>query len=105
MKLKPILEPFALYKPSKWIEGKVIGAARKIKFNIYRQRVKRHRNSHHLDRKTPRVLIAANGGIGNAVEATPLVEAVRMFWPMSEITLLTSAGYLFENWCVPDRIN
>jgi heptosyltransferase-3 len=104
MKLKPILEPFALYKPSKWIEGKAIGAAVKLKSILYRRCVKAHRSSRKNALQTQRVLIAANGGIGNAVEATPLIEAVRMFWPMSEITLLTSAGDLFENWCVPDRI-
>ncbi|MBW8017462.1 MAG: glycosyltransferase family 9 protein [Planctomycetes bacterium] len=104
MKWKPILEPIALYKPSKWIEGKAICAAVKLKSILYRRRVKAHRSSRQNALQARRVLIAANGGIGNAVEATPLVEAVRMFWPQSEITLMTCAGDLFENWCVPDRI-
>ncbi|MCF7957217.1 MAG: glycosyltransferase family 9 protein [Phycisphaerae bacterium] len=53
----------------------------------------------------PRILVVMNaGGIGNAVEATPLVEAVRSFWPGAQITLLVPRGDLFDNWCVPDHI-
>ncbi|MCF7955499.1 MAG: hypothetical protein K9M75_06835, partial [Phycisphaerae bacterium] len=104
MKWKPILEPIGLYNPFMRMRDKAIAAAGDIKFNTYRRRVKRYRSLHHVDAAKPRVLIAADGGIGNAVQATPLVQTARMFWPNSQITLLTSAGDLFENWCVPDRV-
>ena len=104
MKWKPILEPIGLYKPSMSMRDKAVCAAQKIKFNVYRRQVKKHRAGIKTRDLGPRVLIAANGGIGNAVQATPLVQAVRMHWPDSDITLLTSAGDLFENWCIPDTI-
>jgi ADP-heptose:LPS heptosyltransferase len=38
------------------------------------------------------------------IEATPLIQAVRLYFPRSNITLLTNFSELFENWCVPDHI-
>ncbi|MHC5182890.1 MAG: glycosyltransferase family 9 protein [Planctomycetota bacterium] len=52
-----------------------------------------------------RVLVLAHsGGVGNAVEATPLVQAIRMLWPSCHLTFAPPSDCLFENWCVPDRI-
>ena len=45
-----------------------------------------------------------NTGIGNAVEATPLVQAIRIHWPKAHITLYTPGGDLFEDWNVPDEV-
>jgi len=44
------------------------------------------------------------GGIGNSIEATPLVQAVRILWPRAEITIVVPPGDLFDGWCVPDHI-
>lgn len=52
-----------------------------------------------------RVLVLAHSaGIGNAVEATPLVQAIRMLWPECHLTFFPPPGDLFSDWCVPDRI-
>lgn len=51
------------------------------------------------------ILISAyDGGIGNAVEATPLVLAARSLWPAANLYFLTQYPTLFKNWCVPDKI-
>lgn len=53
----------------------------------------------------PKVLVVMNtAGIGNAIEATPFVQAVRMLWPKAVITVLVPKGDLFDDWTVPDRI-
>lgn len=52
----------------------------------------------------PRVLVAMNEGIGNAVEATPLVQAIRSLWPRAHITLLVVGADLFREWSLVDRV-
>lgn len=53
----------------------------------------------------PNILVAAAaGGIGNAVEATGLVQAIRLRWPKCRLTFVTPYADLFENWCVTDRV-
>ena len=58
-------------------------------------------SNRHMDQ---RVLVAMDAGIGNAVEATPLVQAIRSLWPSSHITILTPPGDLFDGWCVVDKV-
>lgn len=54
---------------------------------------------------SPKILVAAGaGGIGNAVEATGLVQAIRLLWPTCRLTFVTPYAELFENWCVVDRV-
>lgn len=103
-KWSPILKPIGLYKPAMWLQGISVDLLRKLKAIVYSRRLKKYRKMHRLNGEKMRVLIVSNDGIGNAIEATPLVQAAREFWPASEITLLTSAGDLFDRWCVPDRI-
>ena len=51
------------------------------------------------------ILVVANlGGIGNAIAATPLVQALRMLYPTAYIVFLAKQGDLFDSWCVPDII-
>lgn len=45
-----------------------------------------------------RVLVVMNGGIGNAVQATPLVQAIQMHWPQAQIDLFTPYQNLFAGW-------
>ncbi|MFC1542118.1 glycosyltransferase family 9 protein [Candidatus Latescibacterota bacterium] len=45
-----------------------------------------------------------NGGIGNAAEATPLVQAIRALWPKSEITIFPPSGDLLDDWCVVNNV-
>lgn len=51
-----------------------------------------------------RVVVGMNAGIGNAVEATPLVQALRTLWERAYITVVAPPGDLFSDWCVPDRV-
>jgi len=72
---------------------------------IHHMRLSRLKKLQRVPLTGPRVLVAMNNiGIGNAVEATPLVQAIRVLWPTAIITLLTGPGDLFDDWSVPDRI-
>ena len=66
-----------------------------------RQRYRQQKQSLSIG---PRVLVVSRSGIGNLVEATPLIQAIRLYWPQAWITLLTAGGDLLEDWCIPDRI-
>jgi ADP-heptose:LPS heptosyltransferase len=50
------------------------------------------------------MLLVMNGGIGNAVEATPLVYALRTLFPAAHLTLLGPGGDLFDDWPVVDSV-
>jgi len=72
---------------------------------IHHMRLSRLKKLQRLPLTGPSVLVVMNNiGIGNAVEATPLVQAIRMLWPTAIITVLTGPGDLFDDWSVPDRI-
>ncbi len=53
----------------------------------------------------PRVLVPFTGpmGIGDVVDATPLIQAIRIHWPRAAITLYRPPGDLLAGWCVVDR--
>jgi len=51
-----------------------------------------------------RILVLANGGIGNAIQATPLVLALRSLWPKAFIVFLAPRGDLFEGWGAVDAV-
>lgn len=53
----------------------------------------------------PRVLVSFYGpiGIGDTVDATPLVQAIRIRWPRAAITLYRPPKGLLDDWCVIDR--
>lgn len=72
---------------------------------IRRIRTKRLKKLQRVPPAGPGVLVVMNNiGIGNAVQATPLVQAIRMLWPKANITVLTPPGDLLDDWCVPDFI-
>ena len=73
-----------------------------IKKRIYHLKFSRRPFSLAPQKKV--LVLACCGGIGNAVEATPLVQAVRILWPNCHLTFATVSGDLFWNWCVPDRV-
>lgn len=64
----------------------------------------RYRRRMRTNAYGPRVLVVSRSGIGNLVEATPLVQAIRILWPQAWITVATAGGDLLENWCVPDCV-
>lgn len=72
---------------------------------IYRRKLIRHKRRCLSALSPPNVLVVISTlGIGNAVEATPFVQAVRMLWPGSDITLFTLKGDIFKDWAIPDLI-
>lgn len=83
--------------------------SRKIKLHlkgmVLQKKRKRFRKINAQIMFGPKVLVAMNtAGIGNVVEATPFIQAVRMLWPKSTITILAPSGDLFDGWVVPDKI-
>ncbi len=77
----------------------------KLKEIIYRAKLAHHQRTMATLSTGPDVLITLNeAGIGNLVWATPFIQAIRMIWPKSEITLLTSHGDLFDGWAIVDHI-
>jgi heptosyltransferase-3 len=74
--------------------------------SVYLRRLKlfrHHKCKMRIDK--PRILIYLHkSGIGNAIEATPLIQAIRALWPSSSITVLFTANELFDGWSIPDRV-
>jgi ADP-heptose:LPS heptosyltransferase len=84
-------------------QGAVAGVYR-WKRRAWRGRLRRLRERARDPLAAPRVLVRMDAGIGNAVEATPLVQAVRTLWPRAHLTILPPPGDLFDGWCVVDRV-
>ena len=75
----------------------------RVKRGLRVPRARRYRDSQDAPVDSPRILVCMQEGIGNAVEATPMVAAFRSAMPRAHITILTPPGDLFEGWCVVDR--
>lgn len=109
MKLSAVLRKLKLYAPAKRLTKPVSKTAAsgffKLKHFVYSRKLKHYRRSDHFSDFSPKVLVVMNsGGIGNSIEGTPVVQAIRTLWPSCTITLVTLPGELFRDWCVPDRI-
>lgn len=74
-----------------------------LKRMVYRRRLAAYRRTLASRGNAPRVLVVMTGGIGNAVEATPLVQAIRMLWPGAELSLYKPPGDLLADWCIVDH--
>ncbi len=79
--------------------GTLVDVAYALKKRIYERR---RQDSPRADAR--RVIIRMDAGIGNAVEATPVVQAVRAFWPAVRIAIVVPRGDLFDDWCVADEV-
>lgn len=86
------------------VRGQLRDALAFVKRPVYNRRLRQYRATNSMPVGRPRVLILMNAGVGNAIEATPLVQAVRMRWPRSHITIYVPPGDLFDDWCVVDQI-
>ena len=75
-----------------------------IKQRAWREKRERYREAGRHPPVSARVLVRMDAGIGNAVEATPLVQAVRALWPRVHLTIVPPAGDLFADWNVVDAI-
>ena len=76
----------------------------RLKQPIYKQRLRAYAADRNRVKGEPRILVLMNGGIGNAIEATPVVQAIRMRWPASRLVIFAPPGDLFLNWCVVDQV-
>jgi hypothetical protein len=73
-----------------------------LKRRAWRDRLRRYRRAARDPAVSARVLVRMDAGIGNAVEATPLVQAIRMLWPRVHLTIVPPPGGLFDDWSVVD---
>jgi len=69
-----------------------------IKTRVYPARASEYHRRLSAPVGVPGVCILLNAGIGNAVEATPLVQALRTVWPRAHLTLVTPWADLFDSW-------
>ncbi|MCP4685026.1 MAG: glycosyltransferase family 9 protein [bacterium] len=84
--------------------GRIRDVLSSIKKPIHAGRLRKYADDGRTPSGQPSVLVVMNTGIGNAVEATPLVQSIRTLWPKSHITIYGPGGDLFENWCVVDEV-
>ena len=82
----------------------VIAGVYALKRLAWRRRVARYREKLARPLVHNRVLVRMDAGIGNAVEATPLVQALRMHWGRAHLTILPPHGDLFADWALVDRV-
>jgi ADP-heptose:LPS heptosyltransferase len=75
-----------------------------LKRGLWRRRLARFRDAAKQSLVETRVLVRMDAGIGNAVEATPLVHAIRMHWPRAHLTILPPPGDLFDDWSIVDEV-
>jgi ADP-heptose:LPS heptosyltransferase len=75
-----------------------------LKKRLWRRRLARFRAAQRKRLVTGRVLVRMDAGIGNAVEATPLVQAIRTHWPRAHLTILPPHGDLLADWSIVDRV-
>ena len=109
MKLARVLRKIRLYEPLKNLADKVriTGDAVADSLKSFRYRwllVHSHERIKPSCGKPEVLVVLTSGGIGNSIEGTPLVQALRALWPQAVITVVAPLGDLFETWCVPDRI-
>jgi len=104
------MKPFDLFrilkidKPMRIVQSGGIHLALKIKRSLYLNK-RNHYQQSRTNFFTPKILIVMHkSGLGNAIETTPLVQAIRILWPKSHISLLVPKGDLFANWCLPDAL-
>lgn len=75
-----------------------------LRWLAYKVRIKRYGNLANQSNLQAKILVLMDAGIGNAVEATPLVQAIRLCWPKAEITIRTLSGDLFDKWDVVNHV-
>jgi len=99
-----VLTPAPGAPPRRSIKRSVLTILLRLKKSVRDRRLARYRRSARRPLFGPRVLVVSNDGIGNAVEATPLLQAVKMLWPRAHVTFLAPQGDLFADWNLLDRI-
>jgi len=104
MKPYDIFRLLKINKPMGALQSVFTHLALKVKQSFYLNKLNNYKQS-QAPLFTPKMLVVMHkSGLGNAIEATPLVQAIRALLPKSHITLLVPKGDLFLNWCVPDAV-
>ncbi len=75
-----------------------------LKHILYVIKLKRIRKERALKRSIEKILIVMNAGIGNSIEATPFIQALRALLPYANITIYSPIKDIFDGWCVVDEI-
>ncbi len=86
------------------MKGRIIGRVYDAKRALRARKLQGYQEACAGPLVAPRVVVAMDAGIGNAVEATPLAQAIRSLWPRAHLTLIAPFGDLFADWCVADRV-
>ena len=73
-----------------------------LRWVVYKRKIRKYAGLATQPEIKPNILVLMNAGIGNAVEATPLVQAMRIAWPKANITIRHSFGDLFNDWDIID---
>ncbi len=94
------------HKLCRWFFDKSFRLLDRFAESLYLHRIKRYyRQNSEMRVDKPKILVyLKKSGIGNAVEATPLIQAIRALWPSSSITVLFPAHELFDGWSILDRV-
>ena len=75
-----------------------------IRWSNYKRQIRKYENLACSSTISPDILILMDCGIGNAVEVTPLVQAIRDSWPKAKITIRVASIGLFDNWVAVNQI-
>ena len=104
MKLADILKKVGLYTTALHMRNLTVSSLLAAKRSVYHIKLAGFMRAGFVGDNINILVVMNAGGIGNVVEATPLVNGLRMLWPNANITILSLEGDLFDDWCVPDRI-
>ena len=75
-----------------------------IRWAAYKKQIRQYKDIAKLSSVESKVLVLMGTGIGNAVESTPLVRAIRTAWSKAWIAVQSPPGDLFVNWPEVDFI-
>lgn len=75
-----------------------------MRWAVYKKQIRQYKDIAKLSSVESKVLVLMGTGIGNAVESTPLVRAIRTAWSKAWIAVQSPPGDLFVNWPEVDFI-
>ncbi|AQT69657.1 ADP-heptose:LPS heptosyl transferase I [Anaerohalosphaera lusitana] len=105
MKISKLLKSVRLYGAARWGADRFLSAGEFLKRWVYRSVCRRELREREVLEERPAVLVVmCAGGIGNVIEATPLVQALRIRWPKCRLTILTPYEDMFGEWCIVDEV-
>ena len=85
------------------LKDRIVGRLYDAKRAMRARRLEKYKEECAGPMVSHRVVVDMSVGIGNAVEATPMVQALRSLWPRAHMTLVAPIGDMFSDWCIVDR--